>query len=606
MKFTKRTHTCGELTAADNGKTVVLNGWVSQIRDLGGVLFVNLRDRYGITQLLFKPENEKAFESAGKLMHEYVISAKGMVQKRTSANPKLKTGEIEVNVAELEVLTKSEVPPFVIEEQITAMEDLRLKYRYLELRGEALKNNIILRNEAAQAVHNYFHKLGFVEVETPVLTKSTPEGARDYLVPSRIHKGKFYALPQSPQIYKQILMIAGFDRYVQLTKCFRDEDLRADRQPEHTQIDLEMSFVTHDDVFEVVEGCMKEIWKKAIGKEIEIPFRRMTYDEAMEKYGTDKPDLRYGMEIVNITDEVKNSDFRVFKDAIDGGGIAAGIKFEGEVTRKKIDELTEFVKKYGFGGLAYIKFAEGEINSPIKKFLTEEQLNKIKKKFSASSQGIAASGSAGLANQTLPGNTIFILSGEKKSAYLALGKLRIKLAEDYLKDSLKDKFEFLWVTDFPLFTWNEEEKRLEPEHHPFTSPRDEDLHLLDSENQKEIAVIKADCYDLVLNGTELGSGSIRIHNTETQSKVFKIIGLSDTEAKEKFGFLLEAFKYGAPPHGGAGLGFDRIVAMLAGQSSIRDFIAFPKTVSAVSLMDGSPGEVSLQQLKELGIKISGQ
>jgi aspartyl-tRNA synthetase len=589
MKFTKRSHTCGELTSADTGKTVTLNGWVSQVRDLGGVLFVNLRDRYGITQLLFKPENREAFKSAGILMHEYVVSATGTVQKRTSANPKLKTGEIEMNVSELEVLSKSEVPPFVIEEHISAMEDLRLKYRYLELRSDALKDNIILRNEAAQAVHNYFHKLGFVEVETPVLTKSTPEGARDYLVPSRIHKGKFYALPQSPQIYKQILMIAGFDKYVQLTKCFRDEDLRADRQPEHTQIDLEMSFVTHDDVFEVVEGCMKEIWKKTIGKEIKTPFRRMMYDEAMERYGTDKPDMSYGMEIVSITNEVKDSEFKIFKDTIDAGGIAAGIKFEhasGEITRKKIDELTEFVKKSGFGGLIYIKFTDGEIQSPIKKFLSEAQLNKIKGRFSTGS-----------------GDTLFILSGAKKNVYETLGRLRIKLAEDYLKEALKGKFEFLWVTDFPLLKWNKEEKRFEPEHHPFTSPKDEHLHLLDGENQKDIAGIKADCYDLVLNGVELGSGSIRIHNTETQSKVFKVIGLSEKEAKEKFGFLLDAFRYGAPPHGGAGLGFDRIVAMLAGQSSIRDFIAFPKTVSAVSLMDGSPGEVSEAQLEELGIKI---
>ena len=398
-------------------------------------------------------------------------------------------------------------------------------------------------------------------------------------------------------------MIAGFDRYVQLTRCFRDEDLRADRQPEHTQIDLEMSFVTHDDVFEVVEGCMKEIWKKTIGKEIKTPFRRMMYDEAIESYGTDKPDLRYGMEIVSITDEVKDSEFKIFKDNIDTGGIAAGIRFEhawGEITRKKIDELTEFVKKFGFGGLIHVKFtssphplSEGEgqsleIQSPIKKFLSPEAIDKIKNKFSASIKGIAASGSAGLANQVSPGDTLFILSGEKRKVCEMLGKLRIKLAEEYLKESLKDKFEFLWVTDFPLFKWNEEQKSFEPEHHPFTSPKDGDLHLLDSKNQKNIAGIKADCYDLVLNGTELGSGSIRIHSTDIQSKVFKIIGLSDEEAKEKFGFLLEAFRYGAPPHGGAGLGFDRIVAMLAGQSSIRDFIAFPKTVSAVSLMDGSP------------------
>lgn len=601
MIFQKRTHTCGELSLADSGKMVTLNGWVAQVRDLGGVLFVNLRDRYGVTQLVFNPENKEMLEKAQGLMNEYVISATGVVQKRTSANPKMKTGEIEVKVDKIEVLNKSEITPFVIEDEIKAMEDLRLKYRYLELRSEPLKKNMILRNEAAQIVHEYFHKLGFIEVETPILMKSTPEGARDYLVPSRVHKGKFYALPQSPQTYKQILMIAGFDRYVQLSKCFRDEDLRADRQPEHTQIDLEMSFVTHDDVFEVIEGCMKEIWKRSIGEEIKAPFRRMTYDEAMESYGSDKPDLRYGMEIVNITDEVRDSAFRVFKEAIEAGGVASGIKFSsgsGDITRKKIDELTEFVKQCGFGGLMYIKFttspqplSEGEgqsfeIQSPIKKFLNEEQVNKIKGKFSAAL-----------------GDFLFILTGDRNKVCETLGKLRIKLAGDYLKDAIKGKFEFLWITDFPLFSWNDEEKRFEPEHHPFTSPKDEHVNLLDSKDTKDIAGIRADCYDLVLNGTELGSGSIRIHSSEIQSKIFKIIGLSDEDAKEKFGFLLEAFKYGAPPHGGAGLGFDRIVALLAGQSSIRDFIAFPKTVSAVSLMDNCPSEVSEEQLKELGIKV---
>jgi aspartyl-tRNA synthetase len=599
LKFTKRTHNCGELRAADEGKPVSLNGWVAQIRDLGGVLFVNVRDRYGITQLVFRPDNKEVFEQAKSLMNEYVVAATGTVQKRSSANVKMATGEIEVNVSRLEILSKSEVPPFVVEDEIKANEDLRLKYRYLELRSEPLKRNMILRNEAAQAVHDYFYRKGFVEVETPLLMKSTPEGARDYLVPSRIHKGKFYALPQSPQTYKQILMVAGMDRYVQLAKCLRDEDLRADRQPEHTQIDLEMSFVTHDDVFEIVEGCMKEIWKRAGCIEIETPFRRMTYDEAIGIYGTDKPDLRYGMKIVDITEVVKDSDFNVFKQAIAGGGVVCGINFEGhfgkEITRKKIDEVTELVKKEGFGGLIHIKASPtpsdgGEpglqIHSPIKKFLNDKALSGIMAKF-----GLKA------------GDMILIVTGEKKKVCQTLGHLRVKLAGEFLTELLKDKFEFLWVTDFPLFTWDENERRVSPEHHPFTSPKEEDIHLLDSGKPEDLLKIKADCYDLVLNGTELGSGSIRIHDSELQSKVFRVLGLSAEEAKEKFGFLLEAFKYGAPPHGGAGLGFDRIVAMLAGQSSIRDFIAFPKTVSAVSLMDGCPGEVSEEQLRELGIQI---
>lgn len=593
MAFKKRTHTCGELSLADVGKNVTLNGWVAHVRDLGGVIFVNLRDRYGITQLTFaegtdspNPENKDAYQTAKELMNEFVISVTGLVQKRSSPNSNLKTGEIEVIVKQVTILNRSEVPPFVIGDEITANEDLRLKYRYLELRGEELKNNIILRNEVTQIVHNYFYKLGFVEIETPILMKSTPEGARDYLVPSRIHRGKFYALPQSPQTYKQILMVAGFDKYVQLCKCFRDEDLRADRQPEFTQIDLEMSFVTQDDVFEVVEGCMKEIWQKVKGIELETPFKRITYEEALGSYGMDKPDLRYDMNIIDISEPVRNSEFRVFSEAIEKGGIAAGIKLERqEASRKKIDELTEFVKSMGFGGLAYIKFLEGEINSPIKKFLTNEIINIIKEKFRAEQ-----------------GDIVFILSGEKKKVCETLGKLRVKLADEF-KLADHSKFEFLWVTDFPLFTWDENEKRFLPEHHPFTSPKEEYLTLLDSKNKKDILNIKANCYDLVLNGNELGSGSIRIHSTDIQSKVFRIIGLSDEEAKEKFGFLLEAFKYGAPPHGGAAFGFDRIVALLTGQTSIRDFIAFPKTTNATSLMDDSPSNVNPIQLKELGLQI---
>ncbi len=588
MKFAKRTHTCGELGSTDIGKPVTLNGWVAQVRDLGGVIFINLRDRFGITQLTFNPDNKSSYDAAAGLKNEFVISASGTVGKRSSSNPNMKTGEIEVVVSDVQILNRSEVPPFVVGDDIAANEDLKLKYRYLDLRGEQLKNNLIIRNEAALVVHNYFHELGFVEVETPVLMKSTPEGARDYLVPSRVHKGKFYALPQSPQTYKQILMIAGFDKYVQLCKCFRDEDLRADRQPEFTQIDLEMSFVTQEDVFEVVEGCMKAIWKEVKGMDIPVPFQRMTHEEAINSYGIDKPDLRYGMKFTPITEDVKGSEFKVFNDVIEKNGLIAGIKLEGkEISRKKIDELTEFVKQSGLGGMSYIKVSAGEISSSIKKFLSEEILNNIVSKFSAKA-----------------GDTIFILSSENRKLVLeTLGKMRSKLAEEHFADEIKDKFEFLWVTDFPLFAWDEKESRFVSEHHPFTSPKDEFLPNLDSRDKDDIAKIKADCYDLVLNGNELGSGSIRIHTSDVQSKIFKIIGLTEEEAKEKFGFLLEAFRYGAPPHGGAAFGFDRIVALLTGQTSIKEFIAFPKTTNAVSLMDGSPGAVDEKQLKELGIKI---
>jgi aspartyl-tRNA synthetase len=588
MNFTKRTHNCGEITANDTGKFVSLNGWVAQVRDLGGVIFVNLRDRYGITQITFNPDNSKSYLIAKELRNEFVVSASGKVQKRSSTNPNMKTGEVEVLVENAEILNKADVPPFVIGGEIIANEDLRLKYRYLDLRNDTLRDNLLLRNDVIQIVHEYFYKHGFAEIETPILMKSTPEGARDYLVPSRVHNGKFYALPQSPQTYKQILMVAGFDKYIQLCKCFRDEDLRADRQPEFTQIDLEMSFVTQEDVFNVVEGCMYEIWKRIKGIELALPFPRITHEEAIYNYGLDKPDLRYGMKIIHFSDTVQNTEFKVFNDAITSGGTIAGIKLEGkELSRKKIDEITDFVKSMGFGGLAYIKVAEKEILSPIKKFLNEDSINAVVNKFEAKA-----------------GDIIFILTGEKKKVCESLGKLRIKLADDYLKDEIKANYEFLWVIDFPLFTWDEKEGRFAAEHHPFTSPKDEYLQNLDSANKDDILAIKADCYDLVLNGSELGSGSIRIHKSDIQSKIFKIIGLTDEEAKEKFGFLLEAFRYGAPPHGGAAFGFDRIVALLAGQTSIKEFIAFPKTTNAMSLMDGSPSEVDERQLKELGISIT--
>jgi aspartyl-tRNA synthetase len=589
MKFNKRTHNCGELNLSDKGKTVILNGWVGKIRDLGGVFFIDLRDRYGITQLKIDPEKKEVYSIAEKLGNEFVISAGGKVIERSNKNKNIPTGEIEIDVDNIEVLNESEVPPFVIEEDVKASEDLRLKYRYLDLRRKNLLNNFIIRNKVYQIVHKFFEKHNFIEVETPVLMKSTPEGARDYLVPSRVHKGKFYALPQSPQLYKQILMVAGLDRYVQICKCFRDEDLRADRQPEFTQIDLEMSFVDQDDVFGLLEEMFKEIWKEIAGIDLGIPFKRMTYDEVMSKYGSDKPDLRIseGMEIVNITEEVKGSEFKVFEDVVNSGGIIAGIKLSGkDVTRKVIDGLTEFTKKLGFGGLGYVKFnADGTVQSPIAKFIGEEKVNSIKNSFHANG-----------------GDAVFILSGERMKVLASLGSLRIKLAEDYnLIDT--SRYEFAWIIDFPLFAYDEDSDSFVGEHHVFTMPKDQYLEYLDSRDKEKLLSIRANCYDLVLNGNEIASGSIRIHKPEIQKKVFDIMGLSDVEANEKFGFILEAFKYGAPPHGGAAVGFDRVIAILCGIDYIRDVIAFPKTVSAQSLMDDCPNEVSEKQLKELGIEI---
>lgn len=587
--MTKRTHTCGELRPVNAGQEVVLNGWVGKKRDLGGIIFIDIRDRYGITQLKISPEKQTIHKIATGVGNEFVISAKGKVIKRESVNKNIPTGFIEVDVEELEVLNESEVPPFVVEEEVKAADDLRLKYRYLDLRRNSIASNLVLRSKVYQIVHKYFEKHNFVEVETPILMKSTPEGARDYLVPSRVHNGKFYALPQSPQIYKQILMVSGLDRYVQICKCFRDEDLRADRQPEFTQIDLEMSFVTQDDVFEMLEGMFVEIWKEVKSIDLAVPFRRMTYDEAMNNYGSDKPDLRVNgdMKLFELTDEVKGSSFKVFEDAISGGGIVCGIKLEGkEVTRKTIDHLTEFVKKYGFGGLGYLKLTAEGAQSPIVKFLSEENINKVIEKAGAKE-----------------GDTIFILSGERKKVLSTLGLLRLRLAEDFeLID--ESRFEFVWVTDFPLFQYDEEEKRFVAEHHVFTMPKPEYLKFLDSRVKEEVESIRANCYDLVLNGHEITSGSIRIHKSDIQKKVFDIIGLTDEEAKMKFGFILEAFRFGAPPHGGAAVGFDRVIAILCGLRSITDTIAFPKTLRASSLMDDCPSEVTKEQLDELSIAIS--
>ena len=596
MKFTKRTNTCGELTLADAGKTVSLNGWVSQVRDLGGVIFINLRDRYGITQITVNSENKETYDIAKSLGLEYVISASGTVQKRTSSNPNMATGEIEVLASGLEILNTSEVTPFVVEEDVKASEELRFKYRYLDLRRKKIADNIVLRSNVYNIVHKYFEREKFVEIETPILMKSTPEGARDYLVPSRVHKGKFYALPQSPQTYKQILMVSDIDRYVQKCKCFRDEDLRADRQPEFTQIDLEMSFVDEKDVFAVVEGVVCDIWKLVKGTELKQPFRIMSYDEAMQTYGSDKPDLRIkgDLKISDITEIVKSTDFKVFTDAITSGGVVAGIKLPGQdVTRKIIDGLTDYVKTLKFGGLGYIKYnTDGTTASPMLKFLSEDIQSGIKNCFN----------SAG-------GDVVFILSGEKKKVLHGLGNLRLKLAEQFsLIDETRD--EFLWVNDFPLFGYDEESGTIAAEHHAFTMPHDADMDKLDKgskdpkNNVELLTSIRATCYDMVCNGSEFGSGSIRIHRSDIQEMVFNVLELTKEEQEEKFGFLLGAFKYGAPPHGGFALGFDRIIATLCGTKDIRETIAFPKTTSAVGLMDNSPSPVDARQLKDLGITVN--
>jgi aspartyl-tRNA synthetase len=596
MQFTKRTHTCGELTLADTGRSVTLNGWVSQVRDLGGVIFINLRDRYGISQITIDSENKEAYEIAKSCGLEYVISATGTVQKRSSVNPNMATGEIEVLADKLEVLNKSETTPFVVEEEVKASEELRFKYRYLDLRRKKIADNLVLRSKVYQIVHRFFEREKFIEVETPILMKSTPEGARDYLVPSRVHKGKFYALPQSPQTYKQILMVSGIDRYVQICKCFRDEDLRADRQPEFTQIDLEMSFVEEKDVFNIVEGVICDIWKEAAGIELPRPFKIMSYDETMLTYGSDKPDMRIkgGLKIVDLTESVKKTEFKVFTDAISQGGIVAGIKLPShEVTRKIIDQLSDYVKTLKFGGLGYIKYnADGTVSSPILKFLSDDIQAGIKNAFSANA-----------------GDTVFILSGEKKKVLSGLGNLRLKLAEQFeLVDDSKP--EFVWINDFPLFGYDEESSSFVAEHHAFTMPHDEDMEKLNTgsadpkANIEKLTSIRANCYDLVCNGNEFGSGSIRIHRSDIQEKVFNVLQLTKEEQEEKFGFLLGAFKYGAPPHGGFALGFDRIIAILCGTKDIRETIAFPKTTSAVGLMDNSPSPVDEKQLKDLGITIN--
>jgi aspartyl-tRNA synthetase len=577
-----RTHTCGELTKNDVKKEVHLSGWNHSRRDHGGIIFIDLRDRYGITQIVFDPKhNKQVHAEAEHLKREDVIKIKGKVRLRGKGleNPKLKTGQIEVLVYELEILNRADTPPIEIDDRIEANEETRLKYRYLDLRRPVMQHRLLIRHKTVQAAREYLNKNNFLEIETPILVRATPEGARDYIVPSRVNPGKFYALPQSPQLYKQILMASGCDRYYQIARCLRDEDLRADRQPEHTQIDIEMSFVDEDDVMSMVEGLHKYLMKKVINKEIKYKFPRLTYKEAMDKYGTDKPDTRFELELINVTDIVKNSDFEVFKNM----DMVKCINPNAHFSRKEIDELINFAQQNGAKGMAWIKITDKGMESSIIKYFNRDIQKKLLEKTKAKK-----------------GSILFFVADKEKTVNEVLGRVRLELGKK-LKLINKDEFNFLWVTDFPLFEWNEDEERFEPCHHIFTSPKQEHLQYLEKDPSK----VHAKLYDLILNGVELGSGSIRINNKDIQQRVMKAIGLSEEKAMHKFGFLLNAFKYGTPPHGGMGLGLDRIVALMLGLNDIREVIAFPKNKKAECPMDGSPSDVPKEQLKELHIRVEG-
>jgi len=583
----KRTHTCGELTDKDVNKKVTLSGWCATRRDHGGVIFIDLRDRYGITQVVFDPSfNMESHKIAEKLRREYVISVDGVVKprKKDMENKKLSTGSIEIFAEKIEILNESETPPVEIDDRIFTNEDTRLKYRYLDLRKTGMQRNIALRHNTAKAIRDYFDGLDFLEIETPVLAKSTPEGARDYLVPSRIHPGKFYALPQSPQIFKQLLMLSGFDRYFQIAKCFRDEDLRADRQPEFTQIDMEMSFVEEEDIMKVVEGMLKQVWRVVLNKDIKTPFPKLTHEEAISKYGLDAPDTRFELNLVDVTPIVKNSDFQVFTKTIRQEGVVKCINAKecANFSRTVIEELTDFVTIYGSKGLAWMKVTDKGLDSSIVKFFDKKIQKDLMK-----------------ATDAKKGDLLFFVGDPShKVVNDSLGHLRLELAKRLKLIDNKD-FSFVWVYDFPLIQFSEEEQRYVAVHHPFTSPKDEDFKLLDKVPEKA----KSKAYDVVLNGTEIGGGSIRIHRSDIQAKMFSVLGMSKEEARARFGFLLEAFKYGTPPHGGIALGLDRIVAMLTGNESIRETIAFPKNKAAESLMEDAPSEVSEKQMQELHIKL---
>jgi aspartyl-tRNA synthetase len=578
-----RTNTCGELSMKNAGQDVILCGWIQKSRDLGGMTFVDLRDRYGITQLVFNMEtNSDLCEKARKLGREFVVQAKGKVRERSNKNLKMPTGEVEIDVNEIIILNKSEIPPFTIEEETDGGEELRMKYRYLDLRRSTVKNNILLRHRVGQEVRKYMDSIGFIEVETPVLIKSTPEGARDFVVPSRMQPGTFYALPQSPQTLKQLLMVAGFDKYFQIVKCFRDEDLRADRQPEFSQIDCEMSFVERNDILETFEGLAKYLFKQIRNIEFPENFIRMPYQEAMEFYGSDKPDIRFGMRFKDLSDSLKGHDFAVFDTAEYIGGIC--VEKCSDYTRKQLDELTEWVKRPQIGakGLIYLRYnTDGTIKSSVDKFYSPDDLKKWAEEMNAK-----------------PGDLIFVLAGDRKKTLTALSELRLEMGTR-LGLRTKDVFCPLWVVDFPLLEWDEESKRFYAMHHPFTSPVPDDLPLMETDPGK----VRANAYDLVINGVEIGGGSIRIHDADVQKLMFKVLGFSDEEANEQFGFLLNAFKFGAPPHGGVAFGFDRWVAMFGGQDSIRDFIAFPKNNSGRDVMLDTPAQISVKQLEELQLNI---
>jgi len=582
----RRTHNCCELVWGDAGSEVVLMGWVQRRRDHGGVIFVDLRDREGITQVVFNPDlNKEVHEKAHAIRSEYVIGIKGKVSMRPEgmANPNLKTGGIEVFATELKILNEAATPPFQIEDTVDVSENVRLKYRHIDLRRPDIQKNLILRHKAAASVRQHLNGLGFIDIETPVLTKSTPEGARDYLVPSRVNPGMFYALPQSPQLFKQLLMVSGFDKYYQIVRCFRDEDLRADRQPEFTQIDLEMSFVGEDDVMGVAEGMINTLFKEVLGRDVAVPFQRLPYAEAMDRFGLDKPDLRFGLELKDVSDIVKRSGFKVFAGVVEKGGMVKALNAKGciEFSRKEIDDLTEFAAVYKAKGLAWIKVKEDGWQSPIAKYFTDEEKEKLAKRIDMET-----------------GDLVFFVADQPAIANDALGHLRNHLAGK-LKLIDENEFRFLWVTQFPMMEYDETEKRYQAMHHPFTAPLEEDYGLL----KENPLAVRSRAYDLVLNGSEIGGGSIRIHQKKLQEKVFEALGMLPESYNEKFGFLLSALDSGAPPHGGIAFGFDRLVMILCGESSIRDVIAFPKTQKAACLLTNAPSETSRAQLDELCIRI---